>query len=125
MFSAVYKSLSHKSLPDRFSTSSLSETYKSPFRQALYFLIYTKGPGVTASAFHWQPLGGSARAPSFSPFSAKSNLSLAVPKNATYNLSPSASGANHGRRQKKQIAEIRRQDQQSQWQPKRQARRQN
>jgi hypothetical protein len=48
------------------------------------------------------------------PFGAKPNLSLAVPKNATYNLPSTISGAHHGRRQKQQIAEIR---QQTQWQP--------
>jgi len=47
------------------------------------------------------------------PFGAKPNLSLAVPKNATYNLPSTISGAHHGRRQKQQIAEI---SQQTQWQ---------
>src|SRR5258708_9736577 len=73
-----------------------------------------------------QSLGRSAGALSFRSFSVRSNLSLAVLKNATYNLPPYPPGANHGRRQEEQIAESREQDhlrQQSQRQTGRQARR--
>jgi len=88
MFSATYKSLCTETLCHRFSTCLLSETYKSLFRQLFCFLIYTKRSGVTPSIFHWQPLAGRDPAFPFRHFSANYNLSLAVPKNATYNLSP-------------------------------------
>ncbi len=57
LFSASYKSLCAKTPRDRFSTSLLSETYKSLFQQLLCFLIYTKHPGVTLSTLHRQPPG--------------------------------------------------------------------
>src|SRR5712671_3215435 len=76
-----------ETLPYRFSTLFPLDTYKSLFQQSLCFVIYTKHPGVTLPLSFGQRLGrGKCSTPS--AFSPTSNLSLAVPKNATYNLSP-------------------------------------
>src|SRR5712671_3324371 len=86
-FQHLTKRSAAETLPNRFSTPFPLETYKSLFQQLLCFVIYTKHPGVTPPTFHRQPLGSGKCATLF-PFSPSSNLSLAVPKNATYNLSP-------------------------------------
>jgi hypothetical protein len=61
-------------------------------------------PSSDRSGVEPPPLGDLLLTP---PIGANLNLSLAVPKNATYNLPSTISGAHHGRRQKEQIAEIR------------------
>ena len=96
-FAANYSALRRSC--DRFSTSLPSETYELLSQQLVRFLIDTNCPGVTPPTFHRTGCQ-ERRCVSFLPCSARSNLSLAVPKNATYNHPSSIPGANHGRRQK-------------------------
>src|SRR5712671_5738027 len=86
-FQHLTKRFAAEMLPYRFSTLFPLDTYKSLFQQSLCFVIYTKRPGVTPPLSFEQSLG-SGKCSTPSAFSPTSNLSLAVPKNATYNLSP-------------------------------------
>ena len=67
-----------------------------PLSATPLFSHLSKTPGCHPSTFPWATAW--QRRCAALPFLSEVNLSLAVPKNATYNLSPSATGANHGRR---------------------------
>src|SRR5258707_6544642 len=111
-----------ETLSNRVSNPFPLETYKSLFQQLLCFVIYTKHPGVTPPLSFGQSLG-SANAPPF-PLSLRGPTSRSQSLKTRRIISLRASGANHGSRQEKQIAEIRRESQQSQRQTERQAGRQ-
>src|SRR5712671_3191169 len=99
-----------------------SATYKPLFQQLLCFVIYPKHPGVTLPLSFGQRLGSGNAPPC--PLSLRRPTSRSQSLKTRRIISLRASGANHGSRQEKQIAEIRRQDQQSRWQTEWQTKRQ-
>ena len=88
-----------ETLPNRFSTPFPLKIYKSLFQQPLCFLIYTKRPGVTPPLSFGQPLGSGNALPC--PLSLRGRTSCSQSLKTRRIISLRASGANHGRRQKK------------------------
>src|SRR5258705_7694855 len=87
LFSASYKSLCSRNAVQSIFNPFPFRDLQIPLSATPLFCHLYKTPGC--HPFHF-PLGNRLAAPEPCPFplSAKSNLSLAVPKNATYNLSP-------------------------------------